>query len=171
MDPDNLDRHKPTHREFRYQDYPFYWIARVASVYSQRMEEELKREGLNLTSWRVGMILRQHGSLSISEISRHAAIRLSTVTRCVYLMQERGWLSVRRSRSDARVTEARVTAAGLELIERLIARTSRGIQSRVSRRFCERTRRDERPVAAYQPQFVSRLLGFALMLPAHATSC
>ena len=125
MDPDNLDKHKPTHREFRYQDYPFYWIARVASIYSQRMEEELKREGLNLTGWRVGMILRQHGSLSISEISRHAAIRLSTVTRCVYLMQERGWLSVRRSPSDARVTEARVTEAGLELIERLIARTSR----------------------------------------------
>ena len=125
MDTNNLDIHKPTHRGFRYQDYPFYWIARVASIYSQRMEEELKREGLNLTGWRVGMILRQHGSLSISEISRHAAIRLSTVTRCVYLMQDRGWLSVRRSPSDARVTEARVTGAGLELIERLITRTSR----------------------------------------------
>ena len=125
MDPDNLDKYKPTHGEFRYQDYPFYWIARVASVYSQRMEKELKREGLNLTGWRVGMILRQHGSLSISEISRHASIRLSTVTRCVYLMQERGWLSVRRSPSDARVTEARVTDAGLKLIERLVTRTSR----------------------------------------------
>lgn len=125
IDSENLDTFKPTHPEFRYQDYPFYWIARVASIYSQRMERELKREGLNVTGWRVGMILRQHGSLSISEISTHAAIRLSTVTRCVYLMQERGWLSVRRSPTDARVTEARVTAAGQELIERMIARTSR----------------------------------------------
>lgn len=124
-DSDKLAAYKPTHGDFRYQTYPFYWIARVANVYAQRMEKVLKREGLNVTGWRVGMILRQHGSLSISEISSHAAIKLSTVTRCVYLMQERGWLSVSRSPTDARVSEARVTPAGMELIARLIEQTSR----------------------------------------------
>ena len=123
-DSDLLDRFKPTYSQFRYEEYPFYWIARVGNIYSQRMERALKQEGLNVTGWRIGMILRQHGSLSISEISSHAAIKLSTVTRCVYLMQNRGWLSVSRSEKDARVTLARLTPSGLELIARMIERTS-----------------------------------------------
>jgi len=126
-DVDDLERLKPTAVGFKYQDYPFYWVARVASVYAHPMEKALKREGLNVTGWRVGMILRQHGSLSISEISNHAAIKLSTVTRCVYQMRKRGWLAVNRSATDARVTEAQVTAEGLELITRLIDQTSRVI--------------------------------------------
>lgn len=124
VDPDSLEKYKPTYSGFQYQNYPFYWIARVGNIYSQRMERVLKREGLNITGWRVGMILRQHGSLSISEISTHAAMKLSTVTRCVYLMQDKGLLSIRQRQADARVTEVRVTPAGLSLIARVIKQTA-----------------------------------------------
>ena len=79
MGSHSLDRFKPTHADFDYRDYPFYWIARLDSRYKQLMEKNLKPLGITMIGWRVLMILRQHQTLSVSDISTHAVVKLSTV--------------------------------------------------------------------------------------------
>lgn len=121
---DKLDGYPSDNGGFTYKKWPFYWIARVNSRYSQQMEKALKRVGLTITGWRVSMLLREHAVLSISEISTHSAVKLSTVTRTVYGMQDKGLLLARPRETDARVTEVVMTRQGRQLIETVIEQTS-----------------------------------------------
>lgn len=118
-----LNKYKPAHEAFNFRNYPFYWVAQVGSRYGQHMEKALKPAGFTLTGWRVGMILREYGLLSMSEISTHSAVKLSTVTKTVYGMEARGLVVLRQSAADARVTEVSVTDQGLALMETVIGRT------------------------------------------------
>ena len=119
-----IDNYKPTHPDFDFRKYPFYWIALIDNIYAQRMEKTLKPLGLTIIGWRVGMLLRHHNSLSVSEISKHSAVKLSTVTKTVYSMQEKGLLKVQQSKQDARVTEVSITANGLALLEKVLLETA-----------------------------------------------
>ena len=122
--PDDLNTYMPTHSAFKYTQWPFYWVARTDKLYTQRLEKALKRAGLTVTGWRVGMLLNAHHVLSVSEISIHSAVKLSTVTRTVYGMQDKGWLRVNPRASDARVTETRLTEQGRKQIEAVVSETS-----------------------------------------------
>lgn len=120
----DLETYKPDDSHFDYKKWPFYWIARVNNRYSQRMEKALKRAGVTLTGWRVGLLLKEHSVLSISEISTHSAVKLSTVTRTVYGMQKKGLLIARPRKTDARVTEVVMTEQGRQLVETVIKQTT-----------------------------------------------
>ena len=116
--------YKPSTPGFRYENYPFYWNARVSNRYAQVMEATLKPLGLTITGWRICLILNEHKTLSVSEISTHSAVKLSTVTRTVYAMEEKGLLTVARRKSDARVSDVSITTAGTETIRNVVAETS-----------------------------------------------
>jgi DNA-binding MarR family transcriptional regulator len=122
--PSDLAAYKPSDPKFRYRNYPFYWVARVGNRYAQRMEAKLKPLGLTITSWRVSLILREQGTLSVSEISAHSAVKLSTVTKTVNAMEEKGYLSVKQRESDARVSEISITKDGIQLIDNVVGQTS-----------------------------------------------
>ena len=121
----SLNKYKPASENFEFREYPFYWVMRLGSRYTQAMELELKKVGMNITSWRIGLILRENGRLSMTEVAKHAVGRLPTITKSVYKMGERGWVEVNQSSSDGRVTMVNITDAGLLVIEEVIQRTSR----------------------------------------------
>lgn len=120
-----LEKYKPTHEQFTYQKFPFYWIVKSANLYAQRMEKVLKKSGITITAWRVSMVLREHKSLSISELSKHCSFNPSTVTKTVYSMQAKNLLSVTQGVSDARISQVAITEQGMALINQLIANTHR----------------------------------------------
>lgn len=123
--PGDIDlAYKPSSPAFRYQNYPFYWNARVGNRYAQVMEATLKPLGLTITGWRICLILSEHKTLSVSDISTHSAVKLSTVTKTVYSMEDKGLLRVARRKSDARVTEVSLTAAGTKTIKNVVAETA-----------------------------------------------
>lgn len=122
---DRLKKYKPTHQQFTYESFPFYWIARASSLYSQRMEKVLKKSGITITGWRIGIVLREHESLNISELSKHCSFNPSTVTKTVYLMQKKGWLAVTQGKADGRVSKVNITPKGCDCINQLIADTSK----------------------------------------------
>lgn len=122
-----LSKFKPGSTSFEFREYPFYWVMRLGNRYTHAMEAQLKKLGMNITSWRVGLILRENGTLSMSEIAEHAVGRLPTITKTVYRMQEQGYLSLAQSKTDARVTMVNISPEGLAIINKGIENTSRTI--------------------------------------------
>lgn len=120
-----LSQFKPSSDNFAFRDFPFYWVARLGNLYSQTMESVLKKFGMNITVWRIGMILRENGAISVSEIATHAALRMSTITKAVYKMQDNGLVTVKPSEEDARVSIVSITPQGHKAITTVISATQK----------------------------------------------
>lgn len=101
---------------FDVQSFPLYWVARLNAKYSLAMEKQLKRVGMDVPRWRVGMMVRIHGELSISQIAEHAIGKLPTITKIVYRMQDEGLVVVKTSDQDGRVSLVSLTEKGHEAI-------------------------------------------------------
>jgi len=102
----------PHEAGFNKADWPFYWITQTSARYSQVLERELKRIGMDLAYWRVLMSLYEDQCLSISELSAHCIIKPNTATKIIQRMTAQGLVSTGARDSDARVTEVRLTAEG-----------------------------------------------------------
>lgn len=98
--------------EFDFHDWPFYWLARADRTYLSIMETALGRMGLDIPSWRVLMILHAKQSASVSEISEHSIVKLSTMTKIIQRMQAAGLVEVSQSKKDGRVTIVTITDEG-----------------------------------------------------------
>jgi DNA-binding MarR family transcriptional regulator len=106
-------------KEFRYEKFPFYWLAHTHAIYVVEMEKVLKKLGTDMPTRRVLMMLRLHGTASISDLSKHAIIKMSTLTRIVQRMRDEGLVETRTNSEDARITDVAMTAKGEELVDRI----------------------------------------------------
>lgn len=111
-----MRRYIPSSEDFCYEEFPFYWLARVQGIYTQQLEKALKKIGTDIPSWRVLFILKEQGKCSVSEISVHAITKLSTVTRIIYRMKAEGLIETNTHAEDGRVTEVSLTEKGQNLI-------------------------------------------------------
>lgn len=125
--PKSTSHFKPSSSDFQFREYPFYWLMRLSNRYSQTMESQLKLMGMNLTNWRICLILRNYGSISMTEVATHAVGRLPTITKSVYRMQEQDLVKITKNDQDARITMVSITDHGLETVEQLIKNTSKTI--------------------------------------------
>ena len=112
-------RFLPEHEEFSYEEFPFYWLARVHAIYSLEMEKVLKKLGTDIPTRRVLLMLRLHGTVSVSELATHSIIKLSTLTRIIQRMRDEGLVDTRTNADDARITDVLVTPKGDELTDRI----------------------------------------------------
>lgn len=111
-----LSRHNPASDDFVMDEFPFYWLARLTNIYHHHMERALLKVGADLPTWRILFILREHGTSTMSEISLHAVVKLPTITKIVYRLQERGLVTAITSATDGRVTEVSMTPSGEEIL-------------------------------------------------------
>ncbi len=114
-----LSRHNPASADFVKDDFPFYWVARLNNIYHHHMERALRKVGADLPTWRILFILHENGTSSMSDISLHAVVKLPTITKIVYRLQERGLVLTSTSASDGRVTEVSLTPEGEEMLSRM----------------------------------------------------
>jgi DNA-binding MarR family transcriptional regulator len=128
MEPDSMpqtvranikERADPLFRHFRIDDYPFYLVSRASDQYVRRMERVLKEIGMDVPSWRTLMILNEKSPRSVSEIANLAVIKVPTMMKALQRMQKAKLVGFAQSRSDARVTEVRITDKGLEGVGRI----------------------------------------------------
>ena len=115
----------PDNAEFRYEEFPFYWLARVHDIYRLEMEKVLKKLGTDIPTRRVLLMLQLHGTVSVSELATHAIIKLSTLTRIVQRMREEGLVETRTNAEDARITDVSITPKGEELAARIQQATTK----------------------------------------------
>jgi MarR family transcriptional regulator, organic hydroperoxide resistance regulator len=100
--------------DFDLKRWPFYWITQVSARYLQRLEQNLKGDGLDIPTWRVLMLLNSGTPRSVSYLAQHSITKLSTMTRIVKRMCDQGLAEVAQSSADARVTEVWLTDLGRE---------------------------------------------------------
>ena len=65
----------PLSDEYRAQDFPLYWVARLNAKYSAEVDALLKPQGLSSSKWRVLVILHEQGRLSMSDIATHVVAK------------------------------------------------------------------------------------------------
>ncbi|HEY0834750.1 MAG TPA: MarR family transcriptional regulator [Azospirillum sp.] len=115
----------PSSDDFEVASFPLYWVARLNAKYGMEMEKKLKLVNMDVSRWRVAMLLRAHHELSISQIAEHAIAKLPTVTKIVYRMQDEGLVTVRSSESDGRVSVVSLTDKGQQNVQDVIETTQK----------------------------------------------
>jgi len=120
-----FNKYKPISDEFEFRQFPFYWLMRVANTYSSRMEKHLKKVNLNITAWRILMILKEQGPISVSDIATHAVAKTPTITKASYKLQQEELLEITTSEEDARVSMVALTNKGLETVSSVIEQTQK----------------------------------------------
>lgn len=118
-----LEKYLPSSENFDVNEFPFYWVAKLNSLYSMEIEKTLKPLNMDISRWRVAMLLRLHGEMSISDIAEHALGKLPTITKIVYRMRDEGLLTVEQSETDGRVTVVRLTEQGHTNVELVLEQT------------------------------------------------
>jgi DNA-binding MarR family transcriptional regulator len=97
----------------------FLSLARTAAVLSHETERELARLGLTPTQYNALRILRGAGEAGLcgTEIRDRMIAQVPDVTRLLDRLDERGLVQRRRERANRRFVRARITDAGLRLLE------------------------------------------------------
>lgn len=114
----------PADEAFRIADYPFYRINRVAGLYSECLDRQLKPRGMDQPRWRVLMILHEHNPAAMGTIAELAVMKLPTLLKVLQRMSDEGLVRTGARLSDQRVTEVSITPRGrkaLELVRRVAA--------------------------------------------------
>ncbi len=125
MSPSNkrTSKYYPASADFDVSAFPPYWVARLNAQYGLCMEKTLKQVNMDVSRWRVAMMLRVYGELSISKIAEHAVGKLPTITKIVYRMQDEGLVTVSTSATDGRVSVVTLTDKGNAVMEEVIDAT------------------------------------------------
>lgn len=103
--------------ELSVRTWPFYWLTRAMARYTDSMTSALEGTGLDLPSWRVVMVLRESGWLSVSEIASQSNTKLAAMTKTIQRMKADGLVDSREGEADRRVTIVTLTPEGTRAAE------------------------------------------------------
>ena len=90
--------------------------ARIATAFG----EEMRPLGASLQMWRVLAALREQDGRRMGDLSLTTSIEVSTLTRLVDNMEEKGLVARRRDSADSRAVLLHVTPAGRRLTRRIL---------------------------------------------------
>ena len=92
-------------------------MTQAVGRYLQKLEQHLKREGLDVARWRVLMSVGNR-QLGVSEIADLAIVKLPTMLKLIQRMEADGLVRCAPRASDARYTDVSLTPAGQEACDR-----------------------------------------------------
>jgi len=109
---------KPIDKDFALDDYLFFNINRVSSLYSGLMEEAFKALDIDQTAWRVLTLLSHDEDSRVSEIARRGMIKIPTLSRRLERMVADGLVLREFGTDDRRTVRVSLTAKGREELRR-----------------------------------------------------
>lgn len=118
----------PTLTTFRLDNSPFYLIAHADFRYHEDMEKVMVKRGLNKTVYRVLTVLREKTASSVSDLSRIALTKRTTVSRVVDRMEKAGLVATSSLPEDNRVTMVKITEKGERALSDLTPIVKRQIE-------------------------------------------
>lgn len=89
-----------------------YLLYRITSRLNQRLRNRLRREGINISRWRVLAVLRAWGELTLGRIVDLTVMEQPTVSRIVTQLEAEGLVRRKASEADSRLVIVGLTAAG-----------------------------------------------------------
>jgi DNA-binding MarR family transcriptional regulator len=103
------------------EDQLFVTILKTADFLSQEAEQVIRTSGLTATQYNVLRILRgaEPDGLLCRGIAERMISRDPEMTRLLDRMEKHDWISRERQKDDRRVIKARITTAGLKLLQTL----------------------------------------------------
>ena len=75
---------------FDAKEWPFFWLTHATGLYLHRLDNSLKRVGLDVPRWRVLMCVRPGDARSVSEIAELAIVKLPTMMKLIQRMEGEG---------------------------------------------------------------------------------
>lgn len=100
----------PEDSGFVLDEYPLYNLVRASATYTEAMAAALAPFGLEVTEWRILMLLDDRSPSAVGELARRSVTKLPTLTRLLMRMEAGGLITRRVSRADRRVVEIAMTA-------------------------------------------------------------
>jgi DNA-binding MarR family transcriptional regulator len=105
---------------FDLQAYLPYLINRTGVRISDQFGVELRRFDLTIAMWRVLASLWHDGAMRLSDLSDSTSIEVSTLSRQITGMQQRGLVTRTRATDDARAVDVDFSAEGRAITSRII---------------------------------------------------
>jgi DNA-binding MarR family transcriptional regulator len=97
-----------------------YLLNRAGQRIAASFGEEVRPLGVTVQMWRVLAALRERDGRRMGDLSETTSIEVSTLTRLVDNMEQKGLVARRRDGDDARVVLLHATPAGRRLTQRIL---------------------------------------------------
>lgn len=114
----------PVHDDFNIDDFPYYWISQVHGLYLSKMDNSLKKYGLDNSRRRIILAAAARPDSSISELAEMTIIKIPTATKIIYRLKDEGYLDTMVCESDSRVTRVHLTEKGHDMVVKVNEITS-----------------------------------------------
>src|ERR1700731_1886407 len=102
-----------------FDDFLPHLIARLAYQLNDDLIEKLRREGINVTRWRILAVLAMGDGITINEIIDRAMVQQSALSRALMRMEKENYVRRVLRREDARCVEVYLTDKGRALFNSL----------------------------------------------------
>ena len=102
-----------------FDDFLPHLIARLAYQLNNDLVEKLRREGINVTRWRILAVLAMGDGITINEIIDRAMMQQSALSRALMNMEKEDYVRRVLRRDDARYVEVFLTDKGRALFNSL----------------------------------------------------
>jgi DNA-binding MarR family transcriptional regulator len=102
-----------------FDDFLPHLIARLAYQLNIDLIEKLRREGINITRWRILAVLSMGDGITIKEIIDRAMVQQSALSRALMRMEKENFVRRVLRRDDARCVEVYLTDRGRDLFNTL----------------------------------------------------
>jgi DNA-binding MarR family transcriptional regulator len=102
-----------------FDDFLPHLIARLAHQLNADLIEKLRREGINVTRWRILAVLAMGDGITINEIVDRAMVQQSALSRALMRMEKENTVRRVLRRVDARCVEVYLTDKGRALFNSL----------------------------------------------------
>jgi DNA-binding MarR family transcriptional regulator len=102
-----------------FDDFLPHLIARLAYQLNDDLIEKLRREGINVTRWRILAVLSMGDGITIKEIIDRAMVQQSALSRALMRMEEENFVRRVPRPGDARCVEVYLTKKGRALFNSL----------------------------------------------------
>jgi DNA-binding MarR family transcriptional regulator len=102
-----------------FDDFLPHLIARLAYQLNADLIEKLRREGINVTRWRILAVLAMGDGITINEIIDRAMVQQSALSRALMRMEKENYVRRVLRRADARCVEVYLTDKGRALFNSL----------------------------------------------------
>ena len=109
---------KPVDRPL-FDDFLPHLIARLAYQLNTDLVEKLRREGINVTRWRILAVLSMGDGITITDIIDRAMVQQSALSRALMRMEKENYVRRVLRRDDARCVEVYLTEKGRTLFNSL----------------------------------------------------
>jgi DNA-binding MarR family transcriptional regulator len=103
----------------QFDDFLPHLIARLAYQLNNDLVEKLRREGINVTRWRILAVLAMGDGITINEIIDRAMMQQSALSRALMNMEAEDYVRRVLRRADARYVEVFLTDKGRTLFNSL----------------------------------------------------